>query len=90
MINNNREGNLYPERELEDLSPEEIVKALQDIGAETGRRAIAEAKALGLPVTFVENDQIIKEFPDGRREVLGNVPPSTKVEIGTVYEVKSR
>jgi len=82
--------NLYPEQELEDLPPEEIVKALQAIGKEVGRRARAEAKALGLPLTFVENEQIIKEWPDGRRELLGTVPPSRKVEKGTVYEVKPR
>jgi len=81
---------LYPEQELEDLPPEEIVKALQAIGKEVGRRAIAEAKALGLPITFVENEQIITEHADGRREVIGTVPPSKKVKVGTVYEAKLR
>lgn len=90
MKSDKKAGSPHPEQELEDLSPEEVVKALKAIGKETGRRAIAEDKALGLPVTFVENDQIIKEFPDGRREVIGKVPPSEKVKIGTVYEVKSR
>ncbi|MBI5917579.1 MAG: hypothetical protein HY842_19595 [Bacteroidetes bacterium] len=90
MENRNKEVNLYPEKELEDLSPDEVVSALKAIGKETGRRAIAEAKALGLPVTFVEKELIIKEFPDGRREILGKVPPAVKVEKGAVYEVKAR
>ena len=90
MKKSENERNLYPEIELEDLPPEEMIKALKRISKETGRRAVAEAKALGLPITFVENDLIIKEFPDGRREILGKVAPSTTVKIGTVYEVKSR
>ncbi len=90
MDNDKLNFNLYPEQELEDLSPEEIVKALQAFRKEVGRRARAEAKALGLPLTFVEKEQIIKEWPDGRREVLGTVPPSMKVEKGTIYEVKAR
>ena len=81
---------LYPEIELEDLPPDERVKVLKEIGKEVGRRAIAEDKALGLPITFVENELIIKEYSDGRKEVIGKVPPSMKVKIGTVYEVKVR
>ena len=80
----------YPEIELEDLPPDEIVKALKAIGKEVGRRARAEAKALGLTLTFVVGEEIIKEFPDGRREVVGKVPPSIKVKIGTVYHAKAR
>jgi len=90
MKNGKKGVSLYPEKELEDLSPDEVVNALKAIGKEAGRRAIAEAKALGLPVTFVENELIVKEFPDGRREIIGKVPPSVKVEKGSVYEVKAR
>ncbi|MCU0348549.1 MAG: hypothetical protein MUC59_16550 [Saprospiraceae bacterium] len=79
---------LYPDSELEDLPSEEIVAALKEIGKEVGKRAVAEAKALGLPITFIENEWIIKEYADGKREILGKVPPSQKVQIGAIYERK--
>ena len=80
--------NLHPEIALEDLPHDEIIAALRQIGKEAGRRAIAESKALGLAVTFVENDLIIKEYPDGTREVLGTVSPSVQVTKGSIYETK--
>ena len=75
--------------ELEDLPAEKVVTVLKEIGAEVGRRAFAEAKALGLPITFVENDLIITEFADGSRKELGKVPPSRKAIIGSIYERKN-
>jgi hypothetical protein len=42
--------------------------------------AIREAKEHGLPITYVENDRIIKEYIDGRKEVLGTVKPRISVE----------
>ncbi len=79
----------YPEIELEDLPPDEIVKVLQAIGKEVGRRAIAENKALGLPTTFLKDGLIIKEYADGKREILGTVPPGFKVIKGGIYETKT-
>jgi hypothetical protein len=40
-----------------------------------GELAVAQAKRLGLPVTYVENDEIIKEYADGTTEVLGKSAP---------------
>jgi hypothetical protein len=74
----------YPEIELEDLPPDQRVIELKKICIEVGRRAVAEARALNLPLTFVENDQIVKEYPDGSREILGTVPPRLKVVDGKV------
>jgi hypothetical protein len=44
-----------------------------------GLFAVRDAKERGLPITYVENDQIIKEYADGRKEVLGNAPPRVSV-----------
>jgi len=43
--------------------------------ADAGLHAIHETLAAGLPVTHLEKNQIVKEWPDGRREILGELPP---------------
>ena len=54
---------------------------------EAGLFAIKEAKDRGLPITYVENDEIIKEYADGRIEILGKVKPKVKV-TKKVYTIK--
>jgi hypothetical protein len=41
--------------------------------AKAGRRAVAAQKDRGLPVTFKRGQQVIKVYPDGRREVLATL-----------------
>ena len=52
----------------------------QQMCREAGLFAIKEAKDRGLPITYAENDEIIKEYPDGRKEVLGKIKPKVKVD----------
>jgi hypothetical protein len=52
----------------------------QQMCREAGLFAIKAAKDRGLPITYVENDQIVKEYSDGRKEILGQVEPKVKVE----------
>ena len=59
----------------------------QQMCREAGLFAIKEAKDKGLPITYVENDEIIKEYSDGRIEVLGKVKPKVKVSK-SVYTIK--
>jgi hypothetical protein len=54
--------------------------AYQRMVSEAGAFAIYETKAAGLPVTYVENNQIIKEYADGRKENLGTVKPPVEVK----------
>jgi hypothetical protein len=48
--------------------------ALEGKLSAAGDRAVAEQKALGLPVTFQRGNQVIKQHPDGREEVLATIP----------------
>jgi hypothetical protein len=50
----------------------------QRLFSEAGQLAVAENKRLGIPLSYVENDQIIRDYADGRKEVLGTVPPDVK------------
>jgi len=59
----------------------------QQMCREAGLFAIKEAKDRGLPITYVENDEIIKEYADGRIEVLGKIKPKVKVSK-SVYTIK--
>jgi len=55
-------------------------KYFQRMCNEAGLFAIKEARDKGLPITYVENCQIVKEYIDGRKEILGTVKPRVKVE----------
>jgi DUF438 domain-containing protein len=48
--------------------------------SEAGLFAVKAAKDRGLPITYVENDEIIKEYSDGRKEILGRIAPNIKVK----------
>ena len=52
----------------------------QQMCSEAGLFAIKEAKDKGLPLTYVKNDEIIKEYADGTKEILGKVKPGVKVK----------
>jgi len=62
-------------------------KYFQRMCTEAGLFAIKEAKDKGLPVTYVENEQIIKEYSDGRKEILGKIKPYVKADK-LVYKIK--
>jgi hypothetical protein len=62
-------------------------ETFQQMCREAGLFAIKEAKDKGLPITYVENNEIIKEYSDGRKEVLGKIKPKVKV-TKRVYTIK--
>jgi len=53
--------------------------SFQQMCSEAGLFAIKEARDRGLPITYVENNEIVKEYSDGRKEVLGKIKPNIKV-----------
>jgi len=62
-------------------------ETFQKMCSEARLFAIKEAKDRGLPITYVENDEIIKEYADGRIEVLGKVKPKVKLDK-SVFTIK--
>jgi hypothetical protein len=60
------------------LSLEDSVVKLAMTGklAEAAASAIRAQKQAGLPVTFLEGNLVIKEHPDGRREILRTLKPA--------------
>ena len=60
--------------------PEDItVEELQEVLKKTGERVQAINKANGIAVTVLEGNQVVKIYPDGRREILeAQVPPPVK------------
>jgi len=53
---------------------------------EAGLFAIKKARDRGLPITYVENENIIKEYADGRKEILGHIKPDIKLKK-RVYKI---
>jgi hypothetical protein len=47
----------------------------QRLFSEAGKLAIAENKRLGIPISYVEKGHVIKEYADGRKEILGDAIP---------------
>jgi hypothetical protein len=43
---------------------------IQRLVREAGKAAASEAKAVGIPKVFAKNDQILKQYSDGRIEVI--------------------
>lgn len=50
-----------------------LVKA----GREGANQAIRASRALGLPITYLQNGYLYKEFPDGTKKIL-KTPPAKK------------
>ena len=61
------------DEEHDSLENQIVSMATRGKLARAGRKAVAAQKKRGLPVTFQRGNQIIKEYPDGREEVLGTV-----------------
>jgi hypothetical protein len=43
---------------------------IQKLAREAGQAAASEARAVGIPKVFAKNGQILKQYPDGRVEVV--------------------
>ena len=58
----------------------------QQMCNEAGLFAIKDAKDRGLPITYVDNLDIVKEYADGRKEILGQIKPRVKAKY-KVYKI---
>ena len=58
----------------------------QKMCTEAGLFAEKEARDRGLPLTYVEDDNIIKEYADGRKKIIGKAKPRVKVSQ-KVYKI---
>ncbi|GHU92353.1 hypothetical protein FACS189479_01030 [Spirochaetia bacterium] len=47
----------------------------QAMFSRAGELAIQDLKAKNIPITYIEDDKIIKEYSDGTKEFLGNAEP---------------
>lgn len=54
-----------------ELSPEE--QMLADAAREASAKAVAETFALGLPITVAKGDKIVRIYPDGKEEIIGDL-----------------
>ncbi len=57
-------------RRIDDLSLEERAA----LASEAGRDAVRGTLAAGLPVVGTRNGKIIRTYPDGREEVIKELP----------------
>lgn len=71
----------------EDRIPDsaEELAARQRMFSASGLLAVAKAKKRGLPITYAKGEQIIREYADGRKEVIGSVAPDVKIACKTFH-----
>jgi hypothetical protein len=48
---------------------------------------LRKQKTGDFPITYVENEDIIKEYADGRKEILGHIKPNIKLKK-RVYKIQ--
>lgn len=59
--------------EIEDS--QHAFEIIRRIAADAGKSAAAEARAAGLPLIFERNNQIIRLYSDGKKEIVSRKPP---------------
>lgn len=57
------------------------LEIIRQLGAKAGKSAMAEARAMGLPITFARGNEIVRVFPDGKEEIV----PAPLPACGTFY-----
>lgn len=66
---------------------------LKKIVKKASERAIRENKALGLPITYLEDGKIIKEYADGSKEIMRikeKSPLTFTIKKGTILRFKKK
>ena len=63
-----------------ETSPSGSVE-IQKLVREAGQAAASEAKAVGIPKVFAKDGQILKQYPDGRIEVIVKAEGLTEKEF---------
>ena len=51
-------------------------KGKQRLFSQAGMIAVADARNKGLPITYASGDRVVREYPDGKIEVLGTIENS--------------
>lgn len=55
-------------------------KILLEAAKEASQKAIREAKALGLTITIMRNNELIEKYPNGEEKVIEKITP-VKINI---------
>ncbi|WEK36585.1 MAG: hypothetical protein P0Y53_03650 [Candidatus Pseudobacter hemicellulosilyticus] len=67
-------------RDFSDVEDsEDAFEIIKELAATAGKSAAAEAKAAGLPRTFVRDNSIILQYPDGKEEIIDSRLPDINV-----------
>jgi hypothetical protein len=79
----------FMSKKLVDIDREQLKTSLKS----ASERAIRENKALGLPITYLEDGKIIKEHADGSKEIIRvkeKSPLTSTIKKGTILHVKRK
>ena len=64
---------------------------LEKLASDATKKAIQDAKAKDLYITYQEGKKVVREYSDGRKEVIGEVEePLLKVDLGSEHFLSER
>ena len=49
--------------------------------------AVAAARNKGLPITYASEDRVVREYPDGKIEVLGTIEDVSPVNLPKKFSI---
>jgi len=70
-----------------------FVSTVRTVAKMAARSAVAEAKALQIPVTYLEGKKVIQKYPDGKVKIIAEISvkkPSAALKKGSVLHVRKK
>ncbi len=62
-------------------------KGKQRLFSQAGMIAVADAQKKGLSITYATEDRIVREYPDGKLEVLGTIKKVSSVNMPKKFSI---
>lgn len=73
---------------LSEKAIDNLEKLIPELAEGAFKEAYFAALASGSSVLICENDNLVEVFPDGKRQIIKRLPPSTRVTRGQKLELK--
>jgi hypothetical protein len=72
---------------LDDEAIDYLEQFIPELAAIATREAYLQALMSGQSVLIADNGQLVEVFPNGTRKVIKKLEPTTKIPVGTKFEI---
>ena len=63
-------------------------KEKQKLFSQAGMIAVSAARNKGLPITYASGNSIVREYPDGRTEVIATIEAVSQLTLPKTFSIK--